>query len=158
MDGSLSGSSVQARILQARILGWVAIPFCRGSSRPRDRTRVCIARGFFTIWAAREALICIKWKWSVAQLCPTLWPHELSSLWNSPGQNTGVGSLSLLQQIFPTQGSNPGLPHCRWMLHQLSHQRSPICANPTNIMKGTVNALAPGLSPFLSTAYLLFSS
>ena len=158
MDGSLSGSSVQARILQARILGWVAIPFCRGSSRPRDWTQVCIARGFFTIWAAREALICIKWKWSVAQLCPNLWPHELSSLWNSPGQNTGVGRLSLLQQIFPTQGSNPGLPHCRWMLHQLSHQRSPICTNPTNIMKGTVNALAPGLSPFLSTAYLLFSS
>ena len=44
--------------------------------------------------------------------------------WNSPGQNTGVGSLSLLQGIFPTQGSNPGLPHCR-ILSQLSHQGSP---------------------------------
>ena len=42
--------------------------------------------------------------------------------WNSPGQNTGVGSLSLLQGIFPTQGSNPGLPHCRWILYQRSHQ------------------------------------
>ena len=40
----------------------------------------------------------------------------LYSPWNSPGQNTGVGSLSLLQGIFPTQGSNPGLPHCRWIL------------------------------------------
>ena len=40
----------------------------------------------------------------------SLWPHGLYSLWNSPGQNTGVGSLSLLQRIFPTQGSNPGLP------------------------------------------------
>ena len=39
--------------------------------------------------------------------------HGLYSLRNSPGQNTGVGSLSLLQGIFPTQGSNPGLPHCR---------------------------------------------
>ena len=39
--------------------------------------------------------------------------HGLWSPWNSPGQNTGVGSLSLLQGIFPTQGSNPGLPHCR---------------------------------------------
>ena len=39
----------------------------------------------------------------------SLWPHGLSS-WNSPGQNTGVGSLSLLQGLFPTQGSNPGLP------------------------------------------------
>ena len=153
MDGSLSGSSVQARIL-----GWVVIPFCRGSSRPRDRTQASIARRFFTIWAAREALICIKWKWSVAQSCPALWPHELSSPWNSPGQNTGVGSLSLLQQIFPTQGSNPGLPHCRWILRQLSHRGSPICTDPTNIMKGTINALAPCLSPFLSTAYLLFSS
>ena len=40
-------------------------------------------------------------------------PHGLYNPWNSPGQNTGVGSLSLLQGIFPTQGSNPGLPHCR---------------------------------------------
>ena len=41
-----------------------------------------------------------------------------------PGQNTGVGSLTLLQGIFPTQGSNPGLPHCRQILYQLSHQGS----------------------------------
>ena len=47
------------------------------------------------------------------------------SPWNSPGQNTGVGSLSLLQGIFPTQGSNPGLPHCRQILYQLSHKGSP---------------------------------
>ena len=51
----------------------------------------------------------------------SLWPHGLYSPWNSPGQNTGVGSPSLLQRIFPTQGSNPGLPHCRWILCQLSH-------------------------------------
>ena len=44
--------------------------------------------------------------------------------WNSPGQNTGVSSLSLLQGIFPTQGSNPGLLHCRWILQLLSHKRS----------------------------------
>ena len=42
----------------------------------------------------------------------SLRPHGLYSPWNSLGQNTGVGSLSLLQGIFPTQGSNPGLPHC----------------------------------------------
>ena len=42
-----------------------------------------------------------------------------------PGQNTAVGSLSLLQGIFPTQGSNPGLLHCRWILYHLSHQGSP---------------------------------
>ena len=51
-----------------------------------------------------------------AQLCPTLRLHGLYSLWNSPGQNAGVGSLSLLQGIFPTQGLSPGLPHCRWIL------------------------------------------
>ena len=51
----------------------------------------------------------------------TIWdPHGLYSSWNSPGQNTGVDCLSLLQAIFPTQGSKPGLPHCRWILYQLT--------------------------------------
>ena len=45
--------------------------------------------------------------------------------WNSPGQNIGVGSLSLLQRIFPMQGLNPGILHCRWILYCLSHQGSP---------------------------------
>ena len=52
-------------------------------------------------------------------------PYVLYRPWNSPGQNTGVSSLSLLQGIFPTQGSNPGLLHCRQILYQLSHKRSP---------------------------------
>ena len=52
-------------------------------------------------------------------------PQELYSPWDSPGQNMGLGSLSLLQGIFPTQGSNPGLPHYRWILYQLSHEGSP---------------------------------
>ena len=51
--------------------------------------------------------------------------QSLYSPWNSPGQNTAVGSLSLLQGIFPIQGSNPGFPHCRWILYHLSHQGSP---------------------------------
>ena len=45
---------------------------------------------------------------------------------SSPGQDTGVGSLSLLQRIFSTQGSNPGLPHCRRILYQLRYKRSPV--------------------------------
>ena len=45
--------------------------------------------------------------------------------WNFPGQNTGVGSLSLLQGIFPTQGSNPGHPHCMQILYQLSRKGCP---------------------------------
>ena len=46
----------------------------------------------------------------------------------APGEpkNPGVGSLSLLQGIFPTQGFNPGIPHCRWILYQLNYQGSPI--------------------------------
>ena len=49
----------------------------------------------------------------------------LYSSWNSPGQNTGVGSHSLCQGIFPAQGPNPGLPHCTRILYQLSHKGSP---------------------------------
>ena len=52
--------------------------------------------------------------------CPTLCDPVDCSPWKSPGQNTGVGSLSLLQGIFPTQESTRGLLHCRWILNQLS--------------------------------------
>ena len=58
---------------------------------------------------------------SCSVMSHSLWPHELQAArllcpWDSPGQNTGVGSCSLLQEIFPTQGSNPGLLHCRQIL------------------------------------------
>ena len=68
----------------------------------------------------------------VAQLCPTRGnPMHCSSPGSSvhgdsPGKNTGVGCHALLQRIFPNQGSNPGLPHCRPILYQLSHQGSHI--------------------------------
>ena len=62
---------------------------------------------------------------SLSVVSDSLWLRGLYSPWNSPGQNTGVGSLSLLQGIFPTQGCNPGLPHCRQILYQLSHKVSP---------------------------------
>ena len=55
----------------------------------------------------------------------SLWPHGVCSPWNSLGQNPRVGSLFLPQGIFPTQGSNPSLPHCRRILYQLSHKGSP---------------------------------
>ena len=65
----------------------------------------------------------LSWKESESHsvVSNSLQPHGLYSPWNSPGQNTGVVSLSLLQGIFPTQGSNPGLLHCRQILYQLSH-------------------------------------
>ena len=51
--------------------------------------------------------------------------HGLYSPWNSPGRNTRATSLSLLQGIYPNQGSNPGLQHCRQILYQLSCNGSP---------------------------------
>ena len=67
----------------------------------------------------------------VIQSCPTLCdsmdcsPPGSSVLGDSAGKNTAVGSHALLQGIFPTCGSNPGLLHCRWILYHLSHQGSP---------------------------------
>ena len=69
----------------------------------------------------------------VTQSCPALCdpidcnPTGSSVHGDSPGKNTRVNYHSLLQGIFPTQGSNPGLPHCRWILYYLSYQESPIC-------------------------------
>ena len=77
----------------------------------------------------------LKVKVKVAQLCPALCDPMDYSPWNSLGQNTGVGSLSLLQGVFPTQGLYPGLPHCRLILYQLSH--------PTNTPKTSNNAVIP---------------
>ena len=64
------------------------------------------------------------WSGSLSVVSNSLRPHGLHSPWNAPDQNTGVGSLSLLQQIFPTQESNWSLLHCRRILYQLSHQGS----------------------------------
>ena len=74
---------------------WVVFAFSRGSSQPRDRTQVSALQVNFL-------------------------PAE------PPGKpkNTGVGTLSLLQGIFLTQESNPGLLYCRWILYQLSYRGS----------------------------------
>ena len=71
-------------------------------------------------------LVLVKWSEGRSVVSDSLQPHGLYSPWNSPGQNTGVGSLSLLQGIFPTQGSNPGPPHYRQTLYHLSYQGSSI--------------------------------
>ena len=75
-------------IPQARILEWVAFPFSRGSSQPRDQLR-----------------------------SPTLQADSLPAEPQGKPKNTGVGSLSLLQRIFLTQGLNLGILHCRWILY-----------------------------------------
>ena len=83
-------------ILQARILEWVAFPSSRDIPNP-----------------------------GIEPKSPTLQADSLPAEPQGKPQNTGVGSQSLLQGIFPTQGSNPCLPHCRQILYQLSHKGSP---------------------------------
>ena len=77
------------------------------------------------LWLRSWAPYCNKWNESHSVMSDSLQPHGLYSPWNSPGQNTGVGSFSHLQGIFPTHRSNPGLLQCRWILYQLSHKGSP---------------------------------
>ena len=67
-----------------------------------------------------------KWSEIYSVMYNSLQPHGLYSPWNSPGQNTIMGSLSLLQRILLTQGSNLGLLHWRWIFYQLGYQGSPI--------------------------------
>ena len=137
MDGSLPGTSVPG-ILQARILEWVAIPSSWESSQPRNQTPCLLHLLHWQVGSLPQSppgkpeimhrqcqvhsflFVCLFFKsLSRVQLFVTPW-----IVWNSPGQNTGVASLSLLQGIFQTQGSNPGLPHCRQILYQLSHKGS----------------------------------
>ena len=83
-----------------RILEWVAYPFSKGSSQPRNQTRVsCIAGRFFTSWATREVQ---KYSECCSVVSDSLRLHELYRPWNCPGQNTGVGSRSLLWRVSPT--------------------------------------------------------
>ena len=96
VDCSPPGSSVH-RILQARILEWVAFPFSKGSSQPRDQTQVS-----------------------------TLQADSLPAGPPGKPKNTGVGSQSLLQGNLPTQELNQGLLHGRRILYQWSYQGSPV--------------------------------
>ena len=109
-------------ILQTRIVEWIAMPSLRGSSQPRDQTQVSRIASRFFIFNTKKILY---WGESHSVVSDSLWPQGLYSPWNSPGQNIGVGSHSLLQGIFPTQGSNPGLSHCRLILYQLNRKGSP---------------------------------
>ena len=82
-------------------------------------------------WATWEACITLLGLCLIPQSCLTLCKPMDCSLPGSsvhrvsPGKNTGVGCHALLQEMFPIQGSNSGLLHCRWFLYHLSHQGSP---------------------------------
>ena len=88
------------------------------------------SRGMLETVSSRQSLLCVL-SHSVTQSCPTLCkpmdcrPSGSSVHGDSPGKNIGVGCHALLQGIFPTEGLNPDLPHCRWILCHLSHQGSP---------------------------------
>ena len=94
----------------------------------------------------------------VTQLCATLWdpmdcgPPGSSVHGHSPSKNTGAGCHALLQGIFPTQGSNPGLPHCRWILYRLSHQGSPPGIWQVEIVEGRRQEVTRGMLRVLSLA------
>ena len=87
----------------------------------------------------------------VAQSCLTLCnpmdcsPPGSSVHEDSPGKNTGVGCHALLRGIFPNQGSNPGLPYCRWILYQLSHQGSQPIPSPGDLPNPGIKPGSPAL-------------
>ena len=110
-----------------------------GSSQPRDQT--CVSHiterpfttepslfpNFLKSTSYQRETNCTFTKQGCSVVSDSLWPHGLQpprllSPWNFPGKSTGVGCHFLLQEIFQTQGSNPGLPHCREMLYHLSPQ------------------------------------
>ena len=90
--------------------------------RPSDtrRPQACISLDLSSSIVRLERLSLQGDRESCSVKPDSLRPHGLYSPWNSSGHNTGVGSFSHLQGIFPTQGSNPGLLQCRWILFQLS--------------------------------------
>ena len=77
---------------------------------------------------------------SCSVMSDSLWPRGLYNMWHSSDHNTGVGRLSLLQGIFSTQGSNPGLPYCRQIFYQLSHQGSPLTPSSLSNKESARNA------------------
>ena len=136
MNCSPPGSSVHG-ILQERILEWAAMPspgdLPNAGIEPRPSTFQVVQLDSLPTAPPGKPFRIIEYynpkgsKVKVSQSCPTLYNPMggLYSPWNSAGQHTGVRSLSLLQGISPTQGLNPGLPHCRRILYQLSHKGSP---------------------------------
>ena len=131
MDCSLSGSSVHG-IFQARVESGLPFPSPGDLPDPGIEPRSPILQ--------EDALLSeppgkpYSWCHRRIVISNSLWPYGLYSPWNSLGQNTGVGSPSLLQEIFPTQGLNPGLPQYRQILYQLSHQGSPILFKRSRIL------------------------
>ena len=134
-------------ILQARTLESVAMPPSRRFPQSREWAPIC-----YISWIGRQVLFflplappgsplsivqcfhcgIVKESESHSVVSNSLQPPGLYSPWTSPGQNIGVGRLSLLQGIFLTQEWNRGLLHCRQILYQLRYQGSPWYCERTN--------------------------
>ena len=130
-----------AQIEKGRFKIWTKkVWFLVSGLRSSMRTLACFKVGIFfadcTGGLVTKSHLTLATPWTAACQAPlsmgesrsvmsdSLRPHGLYSPWNSPGQNTGVGSLSLFQGIFQTQELNPGLPHCRRILYHLSYKGS----------------------------------
>ena len=126
MNCSLPDSSVHG-IFQARILEWVAISYPGNLPNPRMEPTCLVSLQ----WQADSLPLRHLGEVLVSKLCLTLcnsidYSLPISSVWNSPGKNSGVGSHSLLQGIFPIQRLNPGLLHCRQILY---HSFTTLCSS-----------------------------
>ena len=97
----------------------------RKSLRKFQRLQELYASKITSIFLLIFHSIIISERESCSVMSDSVQPHGVYCPWNSPGLNTGVNTLSLLQGIFPTQGLSPGLPHCRWIIYQLSHKGNP---------------------------------
>ena len=114
---------------------------------------VCTCVHVYVCCVCACVCVCCAVLHSLTRLCLTFWdpmdcsPPSSSVHGDSPGKNTGVGSLSLLQGTFPTQGWKPGLPHCRQILYQLSHKGSPriLGVGSLSLLQG--NLPNPGIEP-----------
>ena len=110
-------------------MSWSTDSRCTGSVAAAPRVSSSEAHGIFLDQGSNPCTL--HWQSEVSQSCPTLCDSMDCSLPGSsvhgifPGSSTGVGCHFPLQGTFPTQGSNPGLPHCRQTLYCLSHQESP---------------------------------
>ena len=103
---------------------WFSLERPYNASVNRERTCFFSSQGWNEGWGICHFLAASRVSESCSLMSNSLQPHDLYSSRNSPGQNTGVGSFFFLQGIFRTQGSNPGLLHCRQIPYQLSHQGS----------------------------------
>ena len=128
---------------------WSGLPFPPPRDLPDPRIEPtspvspALAGRFFTTEPPGKPKSILKWKWK--QPCPTPCdPMDYTVHGSSPGQNTGVVAFPFSRGIFPTQESNQGLPHCRWILYQLSSQGSPKSIRALELNPWTVEITSLG--------------